>query len=51
MTGVSIQSGETNLDQSNLVVRFDSGIGIEVQEVNGYLHVIAYVPRGIQVQL
>ncbi|XP_055339847.1 protein mesh-like [Paramacrobiotus metropolitanus] len=46
--GVSIHSPEFNLDQSNLVVRFPSGIGVEVQEVQGYLHVTSYVPREIQ---
>ncbi|GAU98628.1 hypothetical protein RvY_09748 [Ramazzottius varieornatus] len=46
--GVSIQSPESNLDQSTLIVRFPSGIGIEVQEVQGYLHATAYVPREIQ---
>ena len=49
LAGVSIENPESNLDQSILIVRFPSGIGVEVQEVQGYLHATAYVPREIQV--
>ncbi|XP_055351550.1 protein mesh-like [Paramacrobiotus metropolitanus] len=46
--GVSIHNSEYNSDRSNMVVRFPSGIAIEVSETQGRLHVTASVPPEIQ---